>query len=197
MTFPYKCSMRSTLCQLPAPAGKSQLFSTSVVSTQSTFWQLQLESRNFSVVCAVDFGSLGIGWVSVWVSVWALQIYDSAILACDNNLDLTCVFMASGGIVFSSSVSVYNGFGLRNKLRDGPLHNEKARSIFLQPNWCPKRIIPNPNVDSLLRTSKIPIFQGSSLTARTLVRSSWSMGCTSQFLQGSENENGNQELDRA
>ena len=46
---------------------------------------------------------LGIGWVSVWVSVWALQIYDSAILACDNNLDLMCVFMASGGIVFYSS----------------------------------------------------------------------------------------------
>ena len=75
----------------------------------------------------VGFGvaatELGIGWVSVW----ALQIYDSAILACDDNLDLMCVFMASG--VFSSSVSVYNGFGLRNKLRDGPLHNEKARGI--------------------------------------------------------------------
>ena len=41
-----------------------------------------------------------------------------------------CVFMASGGIGFSSSVSVYNGFGLRNKLRDGPSHNEKARGIF-------------------------------------------------------------------
>ena len=40
---------------------------------------------------------LGIGWVSVWVSVWAPQIYDS----CENNLDLMCVFMASGGIVFS------------------------------------------------------------------------------------------------
>ena len=37
----------------------------------------------------VGFGmpanELGIGWVSVWVSVWALQIYDSAILVCDNN----------------------------------------------------------------------------------------------------------------
>ena len=44
-----------------------------------------------------------------------------------------CVFMASGGIGFSSSVSVYNGFGLRNKLRDGPLHNEKARGIFFSP----------------------------------------------------------------
>ena len=45
-----------------------------------------------------------------------------------------CVFMASGGIVFfSSSVSVYNGFGLRNKLRDGPLHNEKARGCFFSP----------------------------------------------------------------
>ena len=76
---------------------------------------------------------LGIGWVSVWVSVWALQIYDSAILACDDNLDLTCVFMASGGIGFSSSVSVYNAFGLRNKLRDGPLHNEMARGIFFSP----------------------------------------------------------------
>ena len=43
---------------------------------------------------------MGIGWVSVWVSVWALQIYDSAILVCDNNLDLMCVFMASGGIGF-------------------------------------------------------------------------------------------------
>ena len=77
-TFPCKCSMRSTLCQLPAPDGKSQLFSTSVVhkvhfgssswkvatfqykcSTQSSFWQLQLESSNFSVVCAVHFGSSG------------------------------------------------------------------------------------------------------------------------------------------
>ena len=75
----------------------------------------------------VGFGvaatELGIGWVSVWVSAWALQIYDSAILACDDNLDLMCVFMASGGIGFSSPVSVYNGFGLQNKLRDGPLHS--------------------------------------------------------------------------
>ena len=51
----------------------------------------------------VGFGTaaneLGIGWVSVWVSVWALQIYDSAILVCDNNLDLMCVFMASRGVV--------------------------------------------------------------------------------------------------
>ena len=81
----------------------------------------------------VGFGvaatELGIGWASVWVSVWALQIYDSVILACD----LMCVFMASGGIGFSSSVSVYNGFGLRSKLRDGPLHNEKARGIFFSP----------------------------------------------------------------
>ena len=35
---------------------------------------------------------------------------------------------------FFSSVSVYNGFGLRNKLRDGPLHNEKARGIFFSPS---------------------------------------------------------------
>ena len=47
-----------------------------------------------------------------------------------------CAFMASGGIVFFffSAVSVYNGFGLRNKLRDGPLHNEKARGIFFSPS---------------------------------------------------------------
>ena len=45
-----------------------------------------------------------------------------------------CAFMASGGIGFFSSVSVYNGFGLRNKLRDGPLHNEKARGIFFSPH---------------------------------------------------------------
>ena len=44
-----------------------------------------------------------------------------------------CAFMASGGIGFFSSVSVYNGFGLRNKLRDGPLHNEKARGTFFSP----------------------------------------------------------------
>ena len=83
-------------------------------------------------VAATELGI--IGWVSVWVSVWALQIYDSTILACDNNLDLMCVFMASGGIGFSSSVSVYNGFGLRNKLRDGPLHNEKEQGIFFSPS---------------------------------------------------------------
>ena len=39
--------------------------------------------------------------------------------------------MASGGIVFFLlSVSVYNGLGLQNKLRDGPLHNEKARGFY-------------------------------------------------------------------
>ena len=42
-TFPYKCSMRSTLCQVPAPAGKSQLFSTSVahkVHFGSSSWKV-------------------------------------------------------------------------------------------------------------------------------------------------------------
>ena len=55
-----------------------------------------------------------------------------------------CVFMASGGIVCFcfSSVSVYNGFGLRNKLRDGPLHNEKARGIFFSPCVSPRKGIP-------------------------------------------------------
>ena len=56
-TFPYKCSMRSTLCQLPAPAGNRNF--QYKCSTQSTFWQLQLESSNFSVVCAGHFGSSG------------------------------------------------------------------------------------------------------------------------------------------
>ena len=55
-----------------------------------------------------------------------------------------CVFMASGGIGFFSSVSVYNGFGLRNKLRDGPLHNEKARGIFFSPHG-PTIAIPSYN----------------------------------------------------
>ena len=43
VTFPYKCSMRSTPCQLPAPAGKSQLFSTSVahkVHFGSSSWKV-------------------------------------------------------------------------------------------------------------------------------------------------------------
>ena len=58
----------------------------------------------------VGFGmaanELGIGWVTVWT----LQIYDSAILVCDNSLDLMCVFMATGGIVlFYSSLC----FGLQ------------------------------------------------------------------------------------
>ena len=56
-TFPYKCSMRSTLCQLPAPAGNRNF--QYKCSTQSTFWQLQLESSNFSVVCAGHFRSSG------------------------------------------------------------------------------------------------------------------------------------------
>ena len=55
--FPYKCSRRSTLCQLPAPAGNRNF--QYKCSTQSTFWQLQLESSNFSVVCAGHFGSSG------------------------------------------------------------------------------------------------------------------------------------------
>ena len=83
----------------------------------------------------VGFGlaanELGIGWVSVW----ALQIYDSAIWVCENNLDLMRVFMASGGLVFFFflSVLVYKAFGLQNKLREGPLHNEKARGCFFSP----------------------------------------------------------------
>ena len=58
-----------------------------------------------------------------------------------------CAFMASGGIVFFSSVSVYNGFGLRNKLRDGPLHNEKARGIFFSPpeEKGPNLLSPKPD----------------------------------------------------
>ena len=56
-TFPYKCSRRSTLCQLPAPAGNRNF--QYKCSTQSAFWQLQLESSNFSVVCAGHFGSSG------------------------------------------------------------------------------------------------------------------------------------------
>ena len=74
------------------------------------------------LICAAA-NELGIGWASVWVSVWALQMSDSAILVCDNSLDLMCVLMASAGIVFSS-VSVYNGLGLV------PLHNEKARGFY-------------------------------------------------------------------
>ena len=41
-----------------------------------------------------------------------------------------------------SSVSVYNCFGLRNKLRDGPLRNEKARLFFsahLEKHGLPTR----------------------------------------------------------
>ena len=73
-----------------------------------------------------------------------------------------CVFMASGGIVFFffffPSVSVYNGFGLRNTLRDGPLHNEKARGCFFSPHelmacngkWQPSKPlrIPRPQSQS-------------------------------------------------
>ena len=92
-------------------------------STPSVFFGSSREGGKL-----VGFGmaanELGIGWASVW----ALQIDVSAILVCDNHLDLMCVIMASGGIVFSfSTVSVYNGFGLQKKLRDGPLHSEKAR----------------------------------------------------------------------
>ena len=67
-----------------------------------------------------------------------------------------CAFMASGGIGFFSSVSVYNGFGLRNKLRDGPLHNEKARGIFFSPHgelvlprWACGAVLQHPHDDAL------------------------------------------------
>ena len=83
-----------------------------------------------SLICT-EANELGIRWASVWVSVWALQMSDSAILVCDNSLNLMCVLMASGGIVFLfSSVSVYSGLGLQNKLRDVPLDNEKARVVY-------------------------------------------------------------------
>ena len=130
-TFKHTCSVRHALwhvqlqsrnfsagvlrkVHLAAPAGKSQLFSTSVVyvvhfgssgskvatfncSTQCTFWQLQgswLDS-------ACQFMSWDIDWESVWVSVWALHI-----LVCKNNLDLMCVFMAFTGIVVFLSIGL-------------------------------------------------------------------------------------------
>ena len=62
VTFPYKCRMRSTLCQLPAPAGKSQLFST----MRSTLWQLRLESRSFSV-------QVSLVWCSIRSTFWQLH----------------------------------------------------------------------------------------------------------------------------
>ena len=134
---------------LAALARKSRLFRASVVyeihsgssgskvatfqykcSAQNTFWQLGRAGQ------LVRFGrttnELGIGWASLWVSAWALQTHGSAISVCDNNLNLMCVFMTSGSIVFSC-VSVYNALGLQNKLRDGPLHNKKARGCFFSP----------------------------------------------------------------
>lgn len=59
-------------------------------------------------------------------------MFDSAILICDNNLDVMCVFMASAGI-FCSSASACSVPGLQTKLRDGPLHIEKARSFRPDP----------------------------------------------------------------
>ena len=139
---------------LAAPAEKSQLFSTSVVHIVhfgSSSWQVatfQYKCSTQNTFCQLQ-GRLQGSWLDSawrlmsWVLVghrfghWfgALQIYDSAVLVCDNNLNLICVFMTAGGSGFFllPSVSVYNGFGLRNKLRDGPLPNDKARGCFFQP----------------------------------------------------------------
>ena len=81
-TFPYKCSRRSTLCQLPAPAGNRNF--QYKCSTQSTFWQLQLESSNFSVVCARTLWQLrlesrsfsvqaSVVWCSIRSTFWQLH----------------------------------------------------------------------------------------------------------------------------
>ena len=69
-----------------------------------------------------------------------------------------CAFMASGGIGFFSSVSVYNGFGLRNKLRDGPLHNEKARGIFFSPHGFALRCQIIRLCSSIFRGKCMPIW---------------------------------------
>ena len=84
-----------------------------------------VQDGQFDLICTAA-NELGVGWASVWVSVWALLMSDSAM----NSLDLMCVLMASGDIVFSPSLSVCNGLGLQNKLRDLPLHNEKARGFY-------------------------------------------------------------------
>ena len=60
-------------------------------STHSKLWELQLEVATFQYTWLDSACRLGIGCLSVWVSDWALQIYDSAMLVCDNNLDLMCV----------------------------------------------------------------------------------------------------------
>ena len=51
--------------------------------------------------------------------------------------------LAASLLFFSPSVSVYNGFGLRNKLRDGPLHNKKAGSCFFSP-FCLSNLLFGP-----------------------------------------------------
>ena len=72
-----------------------------------------------------------------WVSVWALRTSDVAILEFFNTLNLIrgFVFFCTGITVsLFSSVSVYSVPGLQTKLRDGPLHNEKARGFFFDPD---------------------------------------------------------------
>ena len=61
--------------------------------------------------------------------VWALQLSDSAILVCDNNLDLMCLHSFRGyHFSYFSSASFDSVPGRQRKKRDGPLHIE-ARGV--------------------------------------------------------------------
>ena len=109
---------------LAASAGKSPLLSTVVHKLYI------LTALGQLVGFGMAANELGIGSASVWVSVWALQIYDFTILVCDNTLDLICVFIPFTGLGCSSSASVYSVPGLQRKLWDRPLHNERVLGFF-------------------------------------------------------------------
>ena len=64
---------------------------------------------------------LGIGWVSAWVLVWAVQSYDSAILACDNNLHIRSSWLLESRFTMvsarktSSGTAPFSPFGAKSK----------------------------------------------------------------------------------
>ena len=74
-----------------------------------------------------------------------------------------CLIPQSWSVI--SSVSVYNGFGLQNKSRDGPLHNEKARGCFSAQVGSVKHIEAGPG------SGTVQSFHPNSETSNQLLAS--------------------------
>ena len=102
---------------------------------------------------------LGIGWVSVWVSVWALQIYDAAILVCDNNLDLMCLHGFWGYLCFFSFFSPLYRFTMvlacETSLGTAHYITKRRGVVFFSPHVFGRRFPEHPTISYRVDVSQL------------------------------------------